>query len=54
MWCCCVYFAVISILVCINISLCLFTYRLRLNHELLLVDVASLASLSCFVIRRLL
>jgi len=37
MWCCYAYFAVISILVCINISKCL-------NHQLLLVDVASLAS----------
>jgi len=50
MWCCCAYFTVLYVLVCINISWCLFPYRLRLNHQLLLVDVASLASLNHFVI----
>jgi len=55
MWCCCAYFAVLYILVCINISWCLFPCRLGLNHQLLLllVDVASPASLSCFVTRSL-
>ena len=38
---------------CVSRSLCLFTYRLGLNHQLLLVDVASLASLCCFVIKSL-
>jgi len=28
MWCCCAYFVVLYILVRINISWCLFTYRL--------------------------
>ena len=53
MWCCCANVAVIYILVCINIISCLFTYRLGLNHQLLLVDIASLASLSFLVIKSL-
>ena len=48
----CLYCCRLYILVCINISWCLFTYWLGLDLQLLLVDIASLAS-CCFVIRSL-
>jgi len=53
MWCCCAYFAVLYISVYINISISAYLLIVWVFHQLLLVDVASLASLSCFVIRSL-
>jgi len=46
LFCCIIYFSV-------HRYHLVLVYRLGLNHQLLLVDVASLASLSCFVIKSL-